>query len=51
MKESKVISSIRVPKDLLDQLQVLADNNPRVNSRNDLIKSILFDYVEAKNNG
>jgi hypothetical protein len=48
MKDTLVTTSIRIPQELLNKLQTLADLNPRVNSRNDLIKNILFDYVEGK---
>lgn len=48
MKGPLVITSIRLPQSLLSKLQELADANPRINSRNDLIKNILFDYVESK---
>lgn len=49
MKTLLKTTSIKIPQELLDKLQELADNNPKVNSRNDLIKTILFDYVEANN--
>lgn len=48
MKERMHVTSIRLPQQLWDKLQELAELNPRVNSRNELIKNALFDYVEGK---
>lgn len=49
MKTLLKTTSIKIPQELLDSLQELANKDQRVNSRNDLIKNILFDYVEANN--
>lgn len=39
-------TSVRLPEDLLEKLKDIANNNPRVNSRNDLIKKVLYEYVD-----
>lgn len=48
MKEQIVTTSIRIEKSVLDKLQEIADNDPRISSRMFLIKTILLDYLEAK---
>jgi hypothetical protein len=47
MKEQLITTSIRVQQSILDQLQLIANKDPKVNSRTNLIKNILIDYVEA----
>ena len=49
MKEQLITTSIRVQQSVLDQLQLIADRDPKVNSRTNLIKNILIDYVENNN--
>lgn len=41
-----VATSIKIPQELLDKLQELADADIKVNSRNDYIKNVLFKHVE-----
>jgi hypothetical protein len=38
-------TSIRIPQELLDDLQEMADRDKTVNSRNDYIKKVLFEHI------
>jgi metal-responsive CopG/Arc/MetJ family transcriptional regulator len=48
MREPLVTTSIRIQQSILDKLQEIVDNDPRISSRTNLIKNILIDYIENK---